>query len=701
MNSDPHQPSSPDTPPLTLGDVLEIIRRHRVKAAVTCVLTMVVVLAMMLGRTPLYEAQATVALDRGRRPVDFDPRAQFDPYTGNFEHDLLNTQRTILQSRTVLEAALKSGGLLLNEHYVAVADAVDRLRDRLIISISRDSWDLAIALRDEDPRRAEIALQAMLEAYFAQQVARERQRAESSLTFLDDQLAEARRKVEQAREEQQNFQREKDLFVIDPEKSLPAQKLTSLNSKKVVLAQQTSALSTLVEQISAIDSISDPAKRLDAYLGLELVNRHPVVIEQQKQLFELKTEEAKRSEKYLDLHPRMLEIRASIAIKLKHLTESVAAVRNGVLSDYEKMNAQVPGLMQAIKLAENELNGYRENLFSLNTLTQQTKASEELYSQLLKRQGEERVTRRIDVQQMSVIDPPRARNQAVNINLPFAVLLASLLGACAGIALPLLFAFFGRRADGAEGIRDLIGAPVLGELPNIPALPMLGAEGDPTHPEKLAEAFRSLRTALRFKGRGDGTGQCLVITSCNEGEGKSTTCARLAVSMATSGLRVLLVDADLRRPTQRNQLGQECERGLSELLQGEPGISPAATTYANLDLLDAGKPSGNPNELLHSHCLPEWLELCRAQYDYVLIDSPPLDPFSDALVVGEYADGLLLVVRDGKTLKRGLMRARARLAPLVDKLLGVVVVARVEAIASLGYYGQRRQSVPNETRAGA
>jgi len=345
---------------LSLGDILVLVKRHNRPALFAAGAVFLLVLIAAALKTPLYEAQATVALDRQPKPVEFvSGGSQFDPYTGNYEHDLLNTQRIIMMSRNVLTAALKTGGLQTNEGYVAIPDAVDKLRDRLNVSTSRDSWDLVITLRDEDPRHAEAGLKAVLDAYQAWQLDHIKERTERSVAFLHEQTDDALKHVEQARTEQQAFQRDKALFVLEPERCYPAQRLQALNSRKVILSQQIAALQTLVDQIKSLNVIENEEGRINALLALEVVNRNPTVGEQQKLLFELKTQESLLSEKFLDKHPRLIEIRKEIATKQAHLASAVLMVRDGILADYGKLTAQNVSLESSIQQVEIEFNLYR------------------------------------------------------------------------------------------------------------------------------------------------------------------------------------------------------------------------------------------------------------------------------------------------------------------------------------------------------
>jgi capsular exopolysaccharide synthesis family protein len=136
---------------------------------------------------------------------------------------------------------------------------------------------------------------------------------------------------------------------------------------------------------------------------------------------------------------------------------------------------------------------------------------------------------------------------------------------------------------------------------------------------------------------------------------------------------VLVVDGDLRQPSLHELVATPGTPGFSELLGGAEDVAPVPTGLTNLDFLGAGTVPTNPTELLHSHCLPEWIAVCRSHYDFVIIDTPPIASAPDALLLGYYADSLLLVVRERITEADVLADALVRLRPLTDHLLGVVV----------------------------
>ncbi|MEU8174853.1 polysaccharide biosynthesis tyrosine autokinase [Microbispora hainanensis] len=208
-----------------------------------------------------------------------------------------------------------------------------------------------------------------------------------------------------------------------------------------------------------------------------------------------------------------------------------------------------------------------------------------------------------------------------------------------------------------------------------------------------AEAFRSLRTNLQFIGV-DRQPKSLVVTSCLPGEGKSSTSVNLAITMAQAGWRVVLVDADLRRPSVPRYLGIEGGTGLTDVLIERARLHEVIQTWGQpgLSVLPSGRIPPNPSELLGSRGMRSVLAQLAEEYDMVIVDAPPLLPVTDAAALGAICDGALLVVRHGKTRNEQVLRAGELLSSINARLVGTVlnfVPAKHGSYYGYGYgYGE-------------
>ncbi|WP_082763428.1 polysaccharide biosynthesis tyrosine autokinase [Frondihabitans sp. PAMC 28766] len=254
------------------------------------------------------------------------------------------------------------------------------------------------------------------------------------------------------------------------------------------------------------------------------------------------------------------------------------------------------------------------------------------------------------------------------------VALGLLLGLAAGVGLAVLRSVLDtkirsdRDAENAAG-RSVIGA--IGFDPSASKRPLI-VQLDPHSPR--AESFRSLRTNLQFLDAGTGT-RTFLMTSAMPSEGKTTTVANLAIALAESGSSVLLVDADLRRPRVAEVMGLEGAVGLTDVLIGRAELDDVIQPWgsARLEVLPAGQIPPNPSELLGSRGMQALLETAAGLYEYVLIDTPPLLPVTDAAVLSKLTNGVILVTAAGRSRRPQVERASAALANIGTQVLGVVV----------------------------
>lgn len=208
---------------------------------------------------------------------------------------------------------------------------------------------------------------------------------------------------------------------------------------------------------------------------------------------------------------------------------------------------------------------------------------------------------------------------------------------------------------------------------------------DPRSP--VSEAYRTLRTNLQFYSL-DRPIRTLVVTSPSPDEGKSTTVANLAVTLAQSGRRVILVDCDLRRPSLHTLFGRQAEPGLTNMVLAEGGELPLQeTAVPGLWLLASGPKPPNPADLLNTRRMDQIIEQLLAQADMVLFDAPPVVAVTDAAILGAKVDGVLLVIGAGKTRRDHAERAKEMLAKANARVVGATLTNAPKDSTIGGYYG--------------
>ncbi|MGG3449082.1 CpsD/CapB family tyrosine-protein kinase [Domibacillus aminovorans] len=208
---------------------------------------------------------------------------------------------------------------------------------------------------------------------------------------------------------------------------------------------------------------------------------------------------------------------------------------------------------------------------------------------------------------------------------------------------------------------------------------------DPKSP--ISEQYRTIRTNILFSSV-DQSLRSILVTSTSPGEGKSTTIANLAVVFANQGKKVLLVDADMRKPTMHYTFGLQNTFGLTNILTKQTTLDATAvqSDIENLSILTSGPIPPNPAELLGSVSMKEFLENSLEKYDFVLFDTPPVLAVTDAQVLANQCDGTILVVNSGKTEIEGVQKAKDLLQSVKAKLLGVVLNNRTMKDSSYYYY---------------
>ena len=503
--------------------------------------------------------------------------------------------------------------------------------------------------------------------------------------FLQVHVGEAKAKLGAAEAALTAFARKHPNITLNQEEKVVAQRMAQQSELLTRAQGERIALETRHEFVAEL--------RTDA---LHYFLDEPVVQKLRLALLQVGAEQAAIDMRLGPNHPRVQELRT----QERALKERLAA-------EVGKQVASLEARLRAARLNEESLQAklteqeasaveLREAEAAYKLLEAEVTSSRALYDSLVEQQKETFVTAQMTQDNVHVVQraevPRYPARPSVSVNLA--------LGLAAGLVFAVLVAVLCERFDDtlkdsaeAEGV---LHAPALATVPNF-ALDAGGYLGDapreiantngngpPTlelvvhhRPRSVAsEAFRVLRTAILYAAQGATPWRVILVTSSRPHEGKTVATLNLAVALGLSGARVLLIDADLRRPDCHAALGIDNAAGLSNVLTGSAQLeelirSPAGIT--NVSVLPAGPPPANPAELLGSDQMRAVLRWARARYDFVLLDSPPALAVTDPLVLAREADGVLFVVKGQGTAREIVRQARDRLRAVGGRFVGIIV----------------------------
>jgi capsular exopolysaccharide synthesis family protein len=404
--------------------------------------------------------------------------------------------------------------------------------------------------------------------------------------------------------------------------------------------------------------------------------------------------------KYGPSYPKLAEIRGNLAGLDRSIQDEVSRIRKRAESDYAVAVQAENSVRAQFELAKAQADKLNDKAIEYAIVRQEADQSRGLYEDMLKRLKEAGVLQGLKSSNITVVDPGRVPSSPMKPNVPLYMIAALGGGFFLGSLAALLVETLDNRISSTQEVEQLTGQSLFGATPLIEDTERhLAREGrrnltalyDPL--STYAEAMRSIRTAVLLTGGGDHS-RVILVTSSIPQEGKTTISANLAAVLAQSNRKVLLVDLDMRRGALRHTLGLPAATGLSELLAGqrkEP-LFAAIEGLPSLDVLQSGTPPPNPSELLDLK-IGEWLAAWRANYDYIVLDAPPLLPVTDAQIVHPFADLTLLLSRSGLTERSQLKRSYRLLTDGSRHFVGVILNGlRPEDNSYYGFYGYRKYS---------
>ena len=404
-------------------------------------------------------------------------------------------------------------------------------------------------------------------------------------------------------------------------------------------------------------------------------------------LTELRREQVTLNERYGEKNPLVIANANAIEDATKQYQAALAAAVGAIKNDYETALSQERRLQQAFEESKGAAMDLNRKSVNYTVLEREAQSNRPIYEALLQRQKELQVVSNSGGNNVRLMDRAVVPGAPYTPDVRRNLMLGSLAGILLALGLVLAIDYLDDTVKTPEDITRRLKLPFLGLVPAVKGNthPLLSQEV----PHEFGEAFRALRTSLVFSSGSEGT-RVIALTSAQPLEGKTTTACNMAIALAYGGSRVLLIDADMRRPSVSRTLGIENTIGLSHLLTGQATARQAIrrTNVQNLWVMTAGMTPPNPSELLSSERMKTLIaNVQNGPFDWVLIDTPPVLAVTDAVIIAPWVSGVVFVIGSEMTQRRLAERAVETLQTSRPHILGAVL-NRVDIVRNKYYYSR-------------
>lgn len=672
-----------------------VIARRRWLALPFFAAVVLVTILATLRQQKIYDATCTLIIDQSAPKILDNDQVKDVTETGAAGYlsgrEYLETQNRILTSRAVAERVANRLQLGANLRFMGlegVSDEAERTRrlkaaspiDRLLanvhVELVKDSRVVLLRYEDPDPQLAALIANAWADAYIEQSLAVKNATTQNATEWLEQQLADLEVKLDKSGKELFEFKRSHDIVATSWEdrQSMVSQRLTTINEALTRARVRKAELQARNDQIQALGDVAlqdeDRAESLPPVAGSQVIQTL------RAKYLETKAECAELETRYLPDHPRLESCRARLTAAKTAINKQIQDVLVASREEYNEIatvEANLQKLLNDTKADAFGLNRYERDYLELKRTYDN---NQRLYELVLKRLKDTGVTGLLQVSNVRVLDRARPSMRPVRPRVALNIGLAVVFGLLGGIALAFAVEFLDNSITTREQIEERLGITFLGVIPSASKDPAVSADLVVHQLPKsaMAECVRSVRTNLLFMSP-EKPLRTILVTSSGPQEGKTTTSASLAQAMADSGNRVLLVDADMRRPRVHGIFGVPDSEGLSSLVLGEGTLAAVAksTNVPNLFVLPCGPVPPNPAELLHTARFKALLADAAEAFDRVIIDSPPIGVVADAAVISTLVDGTVVVLKAESTTRDSARRAVRQLQDVKARVFGAVL----------------------------
>ena len=682
-----------------LRDYWRIIRKR--KASILAMVLLVSLcsygFAKLREPSPLYEAGSAIKIDR------FSNLASI--FTGGYwqQQENMETHAYIIASYPVLK---KAAGLLgwipapaaAKETLTEASHLATMQRLKLMVEAKPQEGTHIINIRvvSEDAHEAARVANVLAQAYRDYNIQQNNKKTFETRAFIEEQLRLTSETLKQAEHALRSFREQNGLIALDAQTAETLNKLHSVQSERERVRAERAEIEF---QLKALEAAGKG--QADRLMGI-LMSAPPgsSLGQLRNKLSELNLKRQTLMISFTEKHPQVEEV--------THEIEAVhREVQRELQSNQQAATAREADLARRVESLQRENQSLPEKGLAMVRLQREVGLQESLYSQLKAKYQEVQIQESGKMEEVSVVKPAVTPDKPFNIPSKLMILLTgAVMGLILGVVLVFLAEVFDTSMGTIEDVEELLKVPVLGVIPQLENDPK--KKGKPERGEgprirahdlaihyepksQAAESFRALRTNLQFL-RLESKGKLFLLTSSFVQEGKTLNVVNLALSLAQAGNKVLLVDADLRKPSVHRVFGLSREPGITDCVLGNYQWGEVVETISdvmlgdfeiedilmtpgmdNLHIMTAGTKPPNPTEILSSERFRKFLQEARSQYDFIFVDAPPVLPVADATEIAPLMDGIILVYTVGKIGRGVLKRAKSTLDNVEAKVMGVIL----------------------------
>lgn len=681
--------SAEGSPSISLSEYGGILRRRRAIILQTFVIVLVAGVLITLFQPLVYQATARILLEPPSyliNTVNNDPLAELFKLNSPYSPP---TQVELLKSSTIKK---KAGERMTNGK---------PLTNYTVVPVEGGTSIVELVAEGDDPNAVAETANNILKAYIDD--VNDKGRSKLDLVFEEAQKNRNKWTITKNKSERDLLDYQKNNKISEYESEAQANQ-KQLGELSQIYQKQLSEINYLTTRIGEIVGYMERQKKERLRPGLLGIEQDPNWEGIQRTIADKEAVMAAAKEELGDDNDRMRALKAeytrlkqyAVAYEKGFKTKNLIRdpTYEGFDVELKKLRIDLTSLERSaqpnyteIQRIKNRLNKVPDFANRIAELKQdQTFAADQIRYFTTKMQDID-LRKNAKVETSRIIEEAIVPGSPIRPNKPQNIMFAGLLGVFLGLCLALLQELLDDRINSPEEAERVL------RLPNLGHVPLVEEEGlrlirDISTFSPLMESYRSLRTNINFAAVGTSL-RSIVVTSSVPAEGKSTTAANLAMAMALDGKRVIIVDADLRRPSLHKLFRQESSPGLTDVLVGTHEITEVLRPSGvdNVSVIAAGSPPPNPAELLGSAKMVELIEQLESLADIVLFDSPPTLAVADSIVLAARADGVLLVIGYGETKKTNSRQAVERLQRANARVLGTVL-NRVEGTGSGYYYGK-------------